>query len=100
MKMDFKQEKFKLHVPDSVGVVADFVMWSSTYSENMIDGQNCDRLNQYGEDGTYHHIAQRYYWTDMRSYIANYGKKFPECCQFKGTKQKFSGLLRTPPYAE
>ncbi|GBN52332.1 hypothetical protein AVEN_232996-1 [Araneus ventricosus] len=39
----------------------------------------------YGEEETYHRIAQRYYWSGMRSSISDYVKKSPKCARYKST---------------
>ncbi|GBM80022.1 Protein NYNRIN [Araneus ventricosus] len=50
----------------------------------------------YGEEGTYHKIAQRYYWSVMRSSNIDYVKKCPEFARYKSSNLKPAGLLRTP----
>ncbi|GFT05894.1 retrovirus-related Pol polyprotein from transposon 297 [Trichonephila clavipes] len=57
-------------------------------------------VGHYGADGTFERISKRYYWTGMRSYIADYVKNCTECNRYKPYNQKPSGLLRTPVYSQ
>ncbi|GBM48023.1 hypothetical protein AVEN_34353-1 [Araneus ventricosus] len=52
--------------------------------------------NHYVEEGTYHTIEQRYYWSGMRSSFASYVKKCTECARHKSTCLKPAGSLRKP----
>lgn len=54
----------------------------------------------YGIEGTYDRISKRYYWTGLRRYITDYIKKCPDCCRYKPSNQKPSGLLQTPIYSQ
>jgi hypothetical protein len=52
----------------------------------------------YGIEGTLSKIAKRYYWTGMRRFITEYIKNCEDCCRYKASNQKPSGLLQTPVY--
>ncbi|UYV72093.1 hypothetical protein LAZ67_9001794 [Cordylochernes scorpioides] len=88
------------YVPDSDSEEAQLVI--PTHERDMVMNYHHDNptAGHYGEEGTYQRIAKRYYWTGMRKYITDYVKKCAECCRYKPTNQKPSGLLRTPVYSQ
>lgn len=66
----------------------------------MKEHHDAPSAGHYGIEGTYDRIAKRYYWTGLRRYIAEYIKKCPDCCRYKPSNQKPSGLLQTPIYSQ
>lgn len=54
----------------------------------------------YGVEGTLNKIAQKYYWPNMRKYVAEYVKKCVPCQKYKATNLKPAGLLQTPVQAQ
>ncbi|GIY44549.1 reverse transcriptase [Caerostris darwini] len=86
--------------PDSDTEEAQLVIPSQERENILKLHQDCPMSVHYDKERTYQLIAQRYYWTGIRSYISNCVKKFPGCSRFKATNQKLLGLLRTPAYAQ
>lgn len=54
----------------------------------------------YGSDETFYQIAKRYYWVGMRKDKTDYERSCPECCHYKTSNQKPSGLLQTTAYTQ
>lgn len=83
-------------VPDVDTEEAQLVVPSHEVKNVLQQYHDAPTAGHYGEEGTYHRISQRYYWTGMRPAIADYVKKCPECARYKATNLKPAGLLRTP----
>lgn len=85
---------YRLH-PDSEADDAQLVVPSHEWA-NVLSAYHDDPLaGHYGAEKTYQKIANRYYWTGMRSYVASYVKNCLECQRYKPCNQKPAGLLQT-----
>ncbi|GBN88535.1 hypothetical protein AVEN_240952-1 [Araneus ventricosus] len=78
------QSVFYRFVPDAYTEQAQLVP-SNEITNVLKQYHDAPTAGHYGEEGTYHRIAQRYYWSGMRSSISDYVKKCPECARYKST---------------
>ncbi|GBM58427.1 Protein NYNRIN [Araneus ventricosus] len=83
-------------VPNADTEEAQLVVPSHEVTNVLKQYHDAPTAGHYGEEGTYHRIEQRYYWSGMRSSMADYAKKCPECAKYKSSNLKPAGLLRTP----
>lgn len=86
--------------PDSEEEEAQLVIPQQRKAEILKEYHDSPMAGHYGSEGTFYRIAKRYYWLGMRKDIADYVKSCPECCRYKASNQKPSGLLQTPAYAQ
>lgn len=64
--------------------------------QNVLGAYHDDPLaGHYGAERTFKKIANRYYWSGMRRYIASYVRNCLECQRYKPSNQKPAGLLQT-----
>lgn len=86
--------------PDSEEEEAQLVVPQQRKAEVLKEYHDSPTAGHYGSEGTFNRIAKRYYWVGMRKDIAEYVKSCIECCRYKASNQKPSGLLQTPVYAQ
>ncbi|GBL97086.1 Retrovirus-related Pol polyprotein from transposon 412 [Araneus ventricosus] len=70
-----------------------------SHEKNLKLHHDAPTASHYGVDGTFSR-SSRYYWTDMRKYIADYVKTCAECIRYEARNQKPAGLLQTPVPAQ
>ena len=88
------------YAPDSESDEAQLVVPSHERERVLKEYHDDPTAGHYGAEGTYQRVSQRYYFTGMRKFIAEYVKSCNECNMYKPSNQKPSGLLQTPIYGQ
>ncbi|KAJ8954458.1 hypothetical protein NQ317_017146 [Molorchus minor] len=88
------------HIPDLDNEEAQLVIPVQCREEIMKQYHDSDVAGHYGVDRTFQKISNKFYFTGMRRYIADYIKNCIQCQRYKATNLKPSGLLQTPAPAQ
>ncbi|KAJ8712243.1 hypothetical protein PYW07_005085 [Mythimna separata] len=82
--------------PDTESEEPQLVIPESLRAELMKELHDAPTAGHLGLERTLQKIKERYYFKNMRAYVANYIKSCEKCQKYKATNLKPAGLLQTP----